>query len=158
MTRVKRAHKQLGIPEPVAEFRLYPEGKSGFWFLASVYATEHELTKAVQYWTGRRLKYRIWAHTQRQVEDYRNAGQIGVIYMSRRAATDNIVSHELFHATMWWLSHKTGMQKFEVVIWGHPVHERAAEAHGNMVSQFWNQYTQRFPRSECWGWEQKGVK
>lgn len=151
MTRPQRARKLLKIPEPVLEFQVYPEGRGGYRFTVKVFRTIGQMRKFLLY-----LRPGLKSIDICDVEAFTDQLSRSVLF-SLYTCTDNCVAHEMFHATMWWAQQR-GWLAADVTGWDALVHERCAEAHGNMVSQFWRQFSKTFPRQECWGFDKKKGK
>ena len=145
MTRAARARKQLKIPEPVLEFRVWPEKKlaSQAWNVA-IFKTRGQMRRYLKFLRPGRDFSGTWAFT-----DEKSRTMVFCLW----TMSDNVITHECHHAIVWWIN-----QQFRCVgdclLWDNEKHERAAEAHGNMVSAIWENFTRAgFKREQCWGFE-----
>ena len=147
----RRVRKLIGFPEPVLQFRIYPEDRCGGYFTVQVYRTWRQLARLHRlYWPKRRDHF-TWgfvALTRRPAEPK----HLGVVCFYLRSCSDATVPHEFFHAAMAW-AEGLRMAPKNICGWASETHERVAEAHCWMVREFWRQFTRHgFKRVECWGW------
>jgi len=150
MTRAARARKMLGIPDPVLKFTVYPERKilTQAWDVR-IFKTRGQMRRYLKHMRPERDFSNTWAFT-----DQKSMTMVFCLW----TMTDNVVSHEAHHAIVWWIN-----QQFRCrggcLLWGTTAHERAAEAHGNLVSAIWQNFTRAgFKRTQCWGFERKRSK
>lgn len=144
-----RARKMVGLPEPVLNFRIYPEKRTGAYLEVHIYKTSRDLQDVLKSWRPR-MRKEVYAF----VWDEWGPRRYGRIYFYLESVTDNCVAHEIFHAVQLWADRYLRLDPGDIVGWNHRVHERVAEAHGNMVSDFWREFTDAgFKRTECWGFE-----
>ena len=150
MTRADRARRKLGIPEPVLEFQVWPEKKirSQRWTVR-IFKTRGQMRRYLKFIRPEREFSKTYAFT-----DQLSMTMVFCLW----TMTDNCVAHECHHAIVWWAS-QTFRRAENCLLWDSPEHERAAEAHGDMVSQIWDQFTAAgLNRTECWGFEKMRSK
>ena len=150
MTRAARARKQLGIPEPVVSFKIWPETwRPSFYFTVKIFRTRGQMRRYLKFIRPERKFEKTWAFT-----DQKSQEAIFCLWTCR----DNTVAHETHHIVNWWALKKRFIRA-RCIEWDSPTHERMAEAHGNMVSQFWSSFVKAgLKRSECWGMEKGETK
>jgi len=146
-TPLGRAFRSLGLPEPLLSFRIYPYGRAKRkYFDVDIFRTWHQLSRMHQHYWPYKSEHAVWGFVS--PDSY--GPKIGTVCFYQKTVTDNVVAHEIYHATM-LLAQK--MKPDRVVGWESSTHEQLAEAHGSMVSEFWRKYTQAgYERTECWGW------
>lgn len=138
------------------EFSIFP-GQQRSWdpfFLVWIFSTDAWMQRRLQYEliSPIRKLHEVWAHTERNERITREKPWLGRIYLPIKSCTDACVSHEILHATFLWANH-IRLVPGNVLAWKNRTHERVAEAHGYMVSQFWKQFTAHEKREHCWGFE-----
>ncbi len=138
-----KALKKLGIPEPVLEFEISPEPwrKKPFRWTVKIFSTRGQMRRYLKFSRPDRKHDDDYAFTDQKAME---------IAFCLWTCSDNCVAHELFHSVVWWIS-RTFHNHGSFGEWDHRNHERAAEAMGNMVSQFWEKFSKKSPRSACWG-------
>jgi hypothetical protein len=148
-----KAAKDLGLPIPVLQFKIYPQGRNKF-FEIFVYKTWQDHAKVRRIIFPDALPQSVWGFTAAWWQYHLGElceNSLGGSYFYLKACTDNIVAHEMFHCAMLW-----SYQAHSVIAlkWQSRCHEETAEAHGNLVSQFWKEFTKKYKRVECWGFEE----
>ena len=130
MTRIQHAMKTLKIPAPIAEFTISPED-DGFVFEVKIFKSPAAMRKYLRHI---RPEYKF-GETWSFVDNKTNT-----LITNLYDCTDNTISHECHHLTSWFAYCKR-LKPNNCMEWGHKTHERLAEVHGNLVSQFWKEYT-----------------
>ena len=146
MTRAARARKQLGIPDPVLQFKIWPEDHKPFFYTVKIFKTRWQMRRYLKFLRPRRKVSDIYAFTANLERE---------IVFCLWTMTDNCIAHEVYHAVAWWATGRRFIRG-QCMEWNSPVHERVAEAYGYMVSQIWRRFTEAgFDRVECWGFEDR---
>lgn len=139
-----KARKKLGIPEPVLEFKVKLAQRRAW--TSKIFKTRGQLQRYL----------RCSRPDVKDIQDvyaFTNEKEFEILFCLW-TCTDNCVAHEMYHAVAWWSKTKYGRDSFRSIVWQHDQHEWAAELLGDMVSQFWSQFTKAgFKRDQCWGWE-----
>ena len=142
MTRAARARKQLGIPEPVCQFKIWPEKQRTFSFTVKIFKTRGQMRRYLKFIRPERKFEKTWAFTDQTSQE-----AIFCLW----TMTDSCVAHECYHIAAWW-DLKKRFIRARCIEWGSTVHERMAEAVGGMTSQIWENYIKLgFHRTQCWG-------
>ena len=143
MTRVERARKQMGVPEPTAKIVLRPERSPGHAWRVYVFRTDEQMRRYISHIRPdkRGSVKDAWGFTDERTQ---------TIALSLKSCTDNCLGHELLHLTCWY-ARQIGLRAKNCMTWGHPTHERIAEVLGDLLSQFWKKYSGLMPRTNCWG-------
>jgi hypothetical protein len=149
MTRAARARKQLGIPEPVLQFKICPEDRKPFFWTVKIFRTRGKMRRYLDFTRPDRNHATDYAFTDQTALEL-----VFCLY----TMTDACVSHECWHATAWWINRQFRCIA-DCLLWDNPKHERAAEACSSMVSQIWRRFTEGgFERDQCWGFENRRSK
>lgn len=118
----------VDVPEPT-NFRVYPEGRDGYYFTVYVFRSRHRM-------------YRFYtASTRRRKRDFlavviswaSEGPELGQILFSP-VVTMETVAHEMLHAAMTWAG-ETG-----VVISKPRGEEKLAQVVGRLTAQFWRRF------------------
>lgn len=145
-----KARKKLGIPEPVLAFPIKPEPWRKLAWTVKVFQTRGQMRHYLRFAFPEVPRVKdVYAFTDRNTYE---------VIFCLWTCTDNCVSHEMFHLVAAWAGEKL-LPSDDCLEWNHKTHERMAEAHGNLVSSFWEQFTKGgFQRDQCWGFEKPKAK
>lgn len=143
-----RSNQILRLPDPLLTFRVYPEGRSDWYVEVQVYRTWKQLSRMHELYYPRKKDHSVWGFLAKAPSGQR----LGILCLYLRSCTDNNVTHEFHHASMLW-AEALRLAPATVCGWDRAAHERVAEAHGWMVSQFWRRFAVKYRRRECWGFE-----
>ncbi len=145
-----KARKKLGIPEPVLEFLVKPEDWRKLTWTVKVFRTRGQMCRYLCFAFPEIYRPKeVYAFTDRNTRE---------VIFCLWTCTDNCVGHEMFHLVAAWAADKR-LAPEHCLEWDHRTHERMAEAHGNLVSSFWENFARAgFERKECWGCEKPKAK
>ena len=142
-SRATRARKKLGVPEPVLEFKVWPEeSHRKLCFTVKVFTTRGRMRRYLKFIRPDRKHDSDYAFT-----DQRSLEMVFCLW----TMTDACVAHECFHAAAWW-ANRQFRSLHRCLLWYDPQHERLAEVCCGLVSQIWGKFSKLFPHKECHGW------
>jgi hypothetical protein len=126
------------VPDPWMTFCISPEGGRGprsGRFQVLIFETLPGMRAFLRHIRPEmsRVFKDCWAFT----DDRTNS-----VVLARQSCTTRTVSHEMVHVAFLWAS-RIHLNPENCLKWGHPTHERLAEAICNLIGEFWEKYNRR---------------